>query len=321
MSRSILWLAPLLVFFACDDADDSEPVDAPRPDTGAPASPAPDSSPPKPCDDAARVGGFSVVLTEAYTAVQGQIADGSSPLSASVVVAAEGACTLLRPPSFDCAEPCESGTTCGPDGACVDQPVNVDVGTVSIGGLEAPVEMTARAPVWFYTHTGAMPHPGVWPDAVVALDATGGDRGPFAMTTGGIAPLEVDADAVPLSRDAPTRVRWRAAVGDAWIHIDLNIANHGGTPGRIECDVADTGEHELPKALTDALLDGGYSGFPALALTRHRAASVELDIGCVDLQVRSQVVLGVDIAGLVSCSGDEDCPNEQRCQADLSCGI
>ena len=70
----------------------------------------------------------------------------------------------------------------------------------------------------------------------------------------------------------------------------------------------------------DRLLELGFSGFPSLALTRRTVDTVDLAPGCIELRVNSTTVLDVSIDGLISCSFDEDCPPDQICRLDLTCG-
>ncbi len=272
-----------------------------------------------PCPYESRVGAFKVALEAGFTSVQGQVADGVVPLRVPDVTASDGPCRLLQPPVFSCEPACEVGSTCGADG-CVPNPGNVSVGVVTVSGLTAAVEMEARAPVFFYTHRGELPHPAFSEGDLIELRAAGDAVEAFALGGSGVALLEVAGDAVALRRGEPTRLTWSAGENpEAALHIELNIANHGGTPAWIECDVPDSGLFAIPASLGDQLLDLGFSGFPSIALTRRTADSTTTGLGCVELTVESAVVLDVAIDGLVSCSGDEDCPRGQTCQADLTC--
>jgi hypothetical protein len=102
--------------------------------------------------------------------------------------------------------------------------------------------------------------------------------------------------------------------------VELNIARHGGTPGWIECLVEDTGEVQIPSELINALLARGFSGYPALIITRHQVDSTATEAGCVELRVESSAALDVAIPGLISCSDNGDCPEPLTCQGDLRCG-
>jgi len=191
---------------------------------------------------------------------------------------------------------------------------------VTVTGLKAPVSMTARAPVFFYTNTDPLEHPGFEAGAELGLEANGAE--PFALRGWGITALEVRTPSLPLARGTPARLEWGVPddAGPARVHLNLNIANHGGTPAWIECEVPDTGAFEIPAELVEGLLDLGFSGFPSVALTRRTADSVSLGAGCVDLLVRSTVVLDVEIQGLVSCDAADQCPEGETCRVDLTCG-
>ena len=43
-----------------------------------------------------------------------------------------------------------SGETCGDDGNCVPLPTNQGVGLITVSGMSGPVEMEARAPIYYY---------------------------------------------------------------------------------------------------------------------------------------------------------------------------
>lgn len=291
--------------------------DASAPDAGDPL----DELSYEPCPAETRIGGFSVQLTDAFTGVQGQVTDAVDPAVVGLQQGASvGGCRLMRPPSLFCQPACPPEQACAGDDRCVARPEAQDVGTVVVEGLKAPVEMTARAPVFFYTFTGDLPHPGFDPGDAIVL--RGGGAEPFTLVGRGIPKLQVSGDTLALEAGTDAALEWTApddttAIG---VRIVLNIANHGGTPAWIECEAPDTGRFDIPAALIDTLLDLGFSGFPSVGLTRRTADSTDLAIGCVDFQVLSEVVLDVDIPGLVSCDADDQCPDGQVCRVDLTCG-
>jgi hypothetical protein len=84
--------------------------------------------------------------------------------------------------------------------------------------------------------------------------------------------------------------------------------------------VDDTGSFEIPEPLVTALVDDGLSGFPTVVIVRSSVDSASIDPGCVELRVKSEVTLPVEIPGLTSCDGDEDCTPPETCQSDLTCG-
>ncbi len=277
------------------------------------------------CDYADKVGSFEAQLNPSFTSVQGTVYNAVTPHSVPDVEASTDSpsCRLYRPPSLSCSPACEVGYTCDATGTCIPTPGAVSVGTVTISGLETPIEMTASAPVYYYVNTASLEHPGFDEGAQIDLEATGeGDVAPFTLHARGIAALEVPEGPVQLLQSTSLVLSWtppgQSDLG--LVNINLNIAQHGGTPAWIECDVPDTGELAIPTSLTDQLLQLGFSGFPSVTLTRRSADSTSTSLGCVQLSVQSPAEIEVEIEGLISCSGDEDCPDPLTCQDDLTCG-
>lgn len=304
-------------------APDPDVGDAPEPDAALEPDAMVEPWTSAACDEAEFVGAFEIILAAAYTAVQGQVFDSVAPLNVSVVDRAEGECALLRPPSLFCQPSCEVGQTCGPDEECVPQPEPIDLGPVTVSGLTAAVEMEARAPVYFYTFRGDLPHPGFAEGDPIRLDGAGLDAiAPFSLRGAGVAPIVTAQDTVALDPGQPAEVSWDppGVDGPAQMHVELNIANHGGTPARVVCTTADDGAFAVPATLVDRLLELGFSGFPSLTLTRRTVDRVDLAPGCVELRVTAATTLDVAIDGLVSCSTDDDCPPDQMCRLDLTCG-
>lgn len=276
-----------------------------------------------PCEATTRVGAFETVLQDGFTSVQGRVESAVSPMRVPTLVAEDGACRMYRPPTLFCDPACGTGTTCDATGACVDAPYSVSVGTVTVSGLKSPVEMTPAAPVFFYTFNGTLEHPGFDEGAALALVAAGeGELEPFTLDARGVATLSSPATSVALVQDQPVALQWTAPGQPdvSAIHIDLNIAQHGGSPGWIDCEVPDTGSFTIPVSLSNQLLAQGASGFPSLILTRRSIDSTDTDVGCVQWSAQSSVTLDVDIEGLTSCSDNDDCTAPETCQPDLTCG-
>ena len=298
-----------LALFACGSDDDGLSID-PGPRTGA-------------CESERLVGSFEVTLDDGFTSVQGKVENHPTPLRIAETIETDGACALMGPPELFCDPACDSGLVCGLGGLCVPEPLGISVGTVTVAGLQDPVEMTASAPVFFYSHRGSLANPGFAESDEVVLTATGdAEIEAFALGGRGIAALATELETVELAEGQAVALTWTPP-GDAEagsIRLELNIAQHGGTPGWIECEVPDTGSFTIPLALTDALVGRGFSGFPSLTMERASEDSEELSVGCVQFLLRSQIALGVTIPGLTSCSDDMDCTDGETCQADLTCG-
>jgi hypothetical protein len=275
----------------------------------------------EPCPAEERAGGFAVILAEAFTAVQGQVKDGPAPGQAPEELATDGACRIVQAPAPFCDPACPPGETCAPGNTCVLTPVAQDVGTVAVAGMLAAVEMLARPPLYFYSATGTLPHPGVAAGAGVRLTG-GGAAGDFALLGWGVDPLAVGAPAIEVTSGAPVAVSWTppSAEGPVRVALELNINAHGVVGQRVTCDVEDTGAFAIPAPLVTMLFAAGVSGFPTLEVRRSSADATDTALGCVDFRVESARTIDVTIPGLESCNDDGDCTPPETCRPDLTCG-
>ncbi len=305
LSFSVVLTASLAIASACGgDEGDSDAIDI----SGLTY---------KPCTAASHVGTFQVSLEDGYTAVQGQVYDSVTPSRVPTTLGTMGQCTWVRAPMLVCNPACSGGQICGLGGTCIAAPVAQDVGTVTVEGLRAEVTMAPRAPAYFYSFTGTLPHPGVEPGAAVRLRANGLTllgRGVEALTMDASMITVRSAQALPLAWTAP------ASAGPSKVEISLNVNGHGLVGSHVECVVEDTGSFTIPEPLITSLLADGLSGFPTLTLRRTTTDSATAGGGCVELDVQSARKLDVAIPGLQSCDGDEDCTAPETCQPDLTCG-
>ncbi len=275
----------------------------------------------RPCDAADRVGEFRVALEEEFTGVQGAVADGVVPGDVPDVVETIGDCRVLAPRVLFCDPPCAGGETCDEGGSCIAYPSSHDVGTVAIAGMEAAVEMTPRAPGNFYNHTGTLPYPGFAPGAGMEMTSTGGDYAPLSLLGWGIGAIVPTMDDVLVDTGSPASVAWNVPEdpGPARVRIEVDLNRHGASSRSVECDVPDTGSFEISASLIETLLDAGLSGFPSVILSRRTADSMDIEPGCVEFLVVSEIEIAVEIPGLTSCTKDGDCPDGETCQGDLTC--
>jgi hypothetical protein len=320
------------------------PVDAGTPSDGAPVS---ELGPPidaAPTPDVARgdpdvlVGAFQVLLTPAaaataitpevfaQTSIFGRVQDGPTPeLVRWTEVAADGGCRLLTPSVPFCETPCGGSAACVDDDVCQPYPTALDVGPVTVTGLEAsPGEtvFTVEAVASNYQRSG-LPYPPFDEGTPVQFDAAGGPSGvgPFSLAATGIATLSLTSPPLELVAGAAGTLTWTppAMTGRSEVLVRLDISHHGGSNGKIECEVQDTGSLTLPASLLDALRSLGAAGFPTVIVTRRASGSAVIAPGRVDLWLLSTVEQAVVIPGLTSCTADEDCPAGTTCQPDLQC--
>jgi hypothetical protein len=136
----------------------------------------------------------------------------------------------------------------------------------------------------------------------------------------GIAPLELTARAQPVSGQ-PLALAWKppAQANVSRIEIEMDLSHHGGSKGKIECDVPDTGSLAIPAAQITALQGLGISGFPTVIVTRVATGSTTTRLGRATLRVVASVERAVEVEGLHSCTANEDCPAGMTCQVDLKC--
>ncbi len=275
-----------------------------------------------PCAPATRVGGFEILLTDLYTAVQGKVYDGVVPGNVLETVTTDGDCRLVEAPTLVCDPACDGTQTCDTGGTCIPYPVAVSVGDATVTGLKVPVTMSPTGPTNFYTNPGELPNPGFDPGAAIALDTDGGAYQPLHLEGWGVTQLAVAATEVTVESGAAVEVTWTPPPedGPSRVRINLNINGHGLIGTHVLCEAADTGSFTIPEPLVTALVADGVSGFPTLEVTRASADSATIAPGCVDLVVQSAVVLEVIIPGLTSCDNDDDCEAPETCQGDLTCG-
>jgi hypothetical protein len=245
--------------------------------------------------------------------VSGSIAEAPVPVDVRELVAASGACRLLRRRVLACDPVCTAGMTCGEAGRCRRYPDNLDAGTVGVTGLRCQVQMRPDPVSRRYFDT-SLPHPGFAPGADIRLRASGAALPPFSLAGWGVAPLVLEEGSLRLEPGQPLRIAWQPGEpGPARVALDLEIDQHGVTPMTLSCEAPDTGSFEVPADLIETLLAAGASGYPSVRASRQSVDSVELPPGCVELVVASAVERRLDVAGHTPCRSDADCPPPARC--------
>ncbi|WP_437783765.1 hypothetical protein [Sorangium sp. So ce1097] len=277
------------------------------------------SSPAAPSDGAPEAAGTASLL--------GKIYDGPTP---SQIVweerVAEGGCRLLTPRVPFCNEPCGGSAVCVEDDTCQPYPAAHSAGAVTATGLnlesgEASLVMNPVANNYQPPAGAKLRYPPADEGQTVRFEASGDYFSAFAVEARGVSPLELRGDAVRVDPDQAVTLEWAppGQAGISTIEVTLDISHHGGTKGKIECAVEDTGSLELPASLVTQLLDLGVAGFPSIVVARKAVGSTTIAQGRVDLVISSQVERPVEVAGLTSCHEDSECPEGQTCQSDLTC--
>jgi hypothetical protein len=143
--------------------------------------------------------------------------------------------------------------------------------------------------------------------------------GKFSVSAKAISRLAVLNDSIVLADGKPIQLRWTPPGKDVGsrVSVAVDISHHGGAKGKIECETADNGTLDIDASLVDALKALGVSGFPRIELSR-KSVGTNAQVH-VDLEIESPITKLVSIPGLISCSGDEECPEGKTCQQDLQC--
>jgi hypothetical protein len=278
-----------------------------------------------PCPEGDVAGQFVIELGDGFTSVGGQVTEGVLPGAVPDELARAGDCRLLRARQTTCVPACAISTErCDSEGVCMALPRTHDVGTVTVHGLAIPMQMRANAVTRKYSNPALpmLPNPGFLPGADLRITSAGGDYAPFELRGWGVSPLVLGSEPIEIAEGQPTRLGWQApaTAGPARLHIELNINHHGSTNAKIECDFADTGAAEISATLIDGLIAEGLSGFPTLTATRRSATSLQIEPGCVELLVISEVSVSVRVEGITSCNTNMPCPIGQTClQVELFC--
>jgi hypothetical protein len=265
-------------------------------------------------------------ITQGYTSVLGQLYDGPTPSPVNWVEAEKGgSCKLLTPKVPFCATPCGSGSTCVADGQCQVYPKAIGAGKVSVSGIKTKDGATAFTmdPLnkSYQPAAGAILAfpPFAEGDAVTFSAAGDTAAAAFSISAKGIGPLHVLNDSITLSDGQAISLKWTppANAANSSISVMVDISHHGGSKGKIECEGPDNGAMEISAALVDKLKALGVSGFPKIEVSRRSVgASASAD---AELVLESMVNKDLNIPGLISCGGDEDCPDGKLCQQDRQC--
>lgn len=271
-----------------------------------------------PCAAHERLGGFEAVVLPEYSGVQGEVADGVVPASVRIRELEADGCTLWQQPLLECNPPCPVQETCDVDGACIPFPLNQDLGTVTVEGLNKAIAMTPRPPGNNYFDAD-VPHPVFDIDNdVIRLSTTSGYLDRIDLFGIGSRAIQPDVPAMVIVPGQALSVRWDAPAADpkTSVRLSIMIDQHGSTPVTLECEREDTGEAVIPAAVIDALIEQGVTGFPSMSISRSTVDSVRVAGGCVDFAVRSMRPIDVSVSGFVPCAGPGTCPDGQTCHPD-----
>lgn len=267
-----------------------------------------------PCPQEERIGGFLVEVQELFSIVDGKVANGVDPNTVQEVVKTEGGCTLLRTEYPSCDPLCDPGFTCAKDLGCVPYPLQQDVGTVTITGLEKLVVMEPKPPSNSYFDT-QLPQPAFQPGVALHLTSTAGWAGELELFAVGSAPIEIVNPAWVVVEGEPLAFTWDPPPEGARTVVEVRVTldQHGNTPVSLICDLPDTGAAQIPAPLIAELLSYGISGYPNARVSRRTVDSVSIPQGCIDFVAGAPRSPTVTVSGHYPCSKPDDCPPGLTC--------
>jgi len=264
-----------------------------------------------------------------FTKLVGQALDGKTPESPVwTMTAQDGDCQLFVPSLPFCDPTCANSTVCVAGGVCAGYPRGIDLGTVTLRGVqgEQSIAMKPVPPKYTYQLPGSahLSYPPFAPGDEVRIEVEGGEVPAFTVGAPAIAPLELlGAHDVDFTADAATALRWTPARSEGTrIRVLVDVSHHGGRKGEIRCDVEDSGALDISAALGAKLIELGLAGNPTVDVIRESASSVAVAAGRVGLRVASKVTRPLRIPGLIACTapGAQDvCPDGQLCQPEHRC--
>ncbi|HJN72848.1 MAG TPA: hypothetical protein QGF58_02840 [Myxococcota bacterium] len=269
------------------------------------------------CPLADHLGGFIVEVAPDTSIVDGRVRDGVVPITVLTEVTRLDECALLRRENPYCDPDCEIDEACDLDETCIPYPSDVDLGTVTLAGLEEDLRMEPVTPGFRYFDT-SLSHPALAGGELLELHAYGA-LDEVVLHGVGPTPLvaELEEDLVVVEGSALS-LSWEGDPGGrSSLALQLSIDQHGSSPLRIVCELEDDGAGEVPVELVEALLGGGVTGYPNATLTRHTADLAEIDGGCVDLEVSSPLPVGVRVEGYIPCTDEDDCPPTMDCNTEI----
>jgi hypothetical protein len=316
--------ASLLLLASCGSGNTEQTQDPGTPDAGSSGKQTPTGG----TSGADVVGAFNVVLTaesggqSAATSVSGAVYDGPSPSNIAWDQSkSSGACQLYKARAPFCDPGCIGADVCVDGGRCMPLPVAQDLGMVSVSGLgNGEITLEGIANIYDLPIGLKLPFPPAAEGAEISLSASAGIYGPFSINSKAVAPLVTTAS-ITMERGKAMQVSWTVPGKPdlARMRVLVDISHHGGTKGKIECDVADNGSLSIDSTLVNGLLDMGVAGFPKTELHRYTQGTATVSKGIVRLEVDASITRPLSIVGFTSCDTDADCPTGKACQPNALC--
>jgi len=219
---------------------------------------------------------------------------GDNPPAWHTEVARDGACRVLAyQPGFcaDCAGVCLAPDECRP------WPDYLGAGAITVSGIAGDDLVLEPEFDERYQTFGGLPDPLFADDAIVSVEAAGGEVDGFSASLSAVARLTIpsfdDAGQAVLSDGADIELTWPAPVAGSRVHLfgHSGGALHGTPPEVIlECDAEDTGSLVITSDILEAVpvIGSGCAKMhdcAKLGVMRYARASAATDGGEVRITV------------------------------------
>lgn len=265
--------------------------------------------------------------TTGMTKIVGAVGDGPIPSSLAWSVAKkDGDCVVETPSAPFCEEGC-GADVCVAENQCQAYPTNHSVGEVVLTGVKlaeggSSVTLKEIAKAYQPPAGTQFTYPAFGAGDEIKIQAAGGDYAAFELATPGVDPVHITSTDFALEMGKAFALTWDAAEDPkaSQIYVKLDISHHGGIRGMIECTTDDDGELTISAELMSELIGLGVAGFPSVVVMRQSLDYAQIAPGRVRLEVSSRVERYVTIAGVESCTTDEDCSDGKTCRTtDSTC--
>jgi hypothetical protein len=258
-------------------------------------------SPPVTCDRSNTLGKFRIITSQSGGSFVGKYLAGPDP-RVPMPILVDGPCTLYKYVApDDCPLACTETTFCQSDGSCLGFPERLDVGTLSLIGVNPAFDASPDDKGLYYSlgeFVDWLP-----PDVKATLSAAGGSGiPPFELSARGIEPLPANKVTFQVSKGDAFSVYWEPAKSpsEVMVMVHLDIDYHALVSPYVECVAPDAqGKIVVPATIMEKLYGLGYSGlstYPELdRLVRFTRNEKVVGSGCAELSVVSEQVLVVTI--------------------------
>jgi len=216
-----------------------------------------------------------------------------------------------------CDPVCSAGEICTHDSECIPHPENLSAGLIKVSGLSDSLTLETDTFNNYWDTT--ISYPLFEAGTLISANAAGSDDVASLSLRGiGVETLDLTTLNWNISETEDLLLNWTTSAEESFIYISINIDQHGNSPVTLFCDVEDTGAVTVPASMLSQLTQYGVSGFASGTIQRRTVDSMDVETGCVELQVYSEVRGSVTVDGHIPCNSDAQCPEDMHCEVAIN---